>query len=735
MDRKNIGELIIIGGLLLFAASLLGSDFSAFFRWYLAVAALGAGFLPVSRKLFRTFRDGGWLFSKIIGIFSAGWLMWVLVCMNVMRFTRRRVLVITLILLGICVTFFLFQSGIDSVRVDLTLALAEEILFLVVFLFWAWTIGFRPEAQGTEKFMDYGFMAAMNRSTTLPAKDIWYGTENINYYYGGQYFAVWLAKLTYTGVNRAYNLMRALIGAFVFALPFSLVRQMIEDRYALRKHRKKLALFGGLLAAGAVECAGNMHYVIYGLFGKILKPSGYEDYWFPSSTRYIGYNPETDDKCIHEFPSYSLVLGDLHAHMINLIFVLTVIALLYAWLMAMDQNSVPARPGAKKDHLHCIFRQPALLFAGIMIGAFRWTNYWDFVIYTTVLVICIIFRELRRENAGVREKIVTAVLRILVTVVLGMIAALPFTLTFKTMISGVALAKNHTMLHQFLILWGLPIAVTVCFFLFMLHDYRTSGGKGFVNFFRKCTLPGLFALMLGCCAIGLVVIPELVYVRDIYENGYARSNTMFKLTYQAFLMFGLMMGYTLICMITAVKKVFLRVLGWIFTALLLLTMLYFGYAISCWFGNIFDSDARQSLDATSFLETSYPEDAEVIRWMNKNIHGTPLTLETYGDSYSEYCRVSAMTGLPTLEGWYVHEWLWRGDTDDLNEKRAEIDTIYTSTNTEEVKSLVDAYDIQYIFVGSCERERYSNLNTEGIKSLGTIVCGDEDGTFLVKVEE
>ena len=41
----------------------------------------------------------------------------------------------------------------------------------------------------------------------------------------------------------------------------------------------------------------------------------------------------------------------------------------------------------------------------------------------------------------------------------------------------------------------------------------------------------LFAIIMGLCAIGLVVIPEFVYVRDIYENGNARANTMFKLTY------------------------------------------------------------------------------------------------------------------------------------------------------------------------------------------------------------
>ena len=47
---------------------------------------------------------------------------------------------------------------------------------------------------GTEKFMDYGFMEAMMRSKTLPATDLWYSQGKINYYYGGQYFAVFLTK-------------------------------------------------------------------------------------------------------------------------------------------------------------------------------------------------------------------------------------------------------------------------------------------------------------------------------------------------------------------------------------------------------------------------------------------------------------------------------------------------------------------------------------------------------------
>ena len=61
---------------------------------------------------------------------------------------------------------------------------------------------------------------------------------------------------------------------------------------------------------------------------------------------------------------------------------------------------------------------------------------------------------------------------------------------------------------------------------------------------KAISVPDLFAIVMGLCAIGLIVIPELVYVRDIYENGNARANTMFKLTYQAYILFALMMSYS-----------------------------------------------------------------------------------------------------------------------------------------------------------------------------------------------
>ncbi len=95
-----------------------------------------------------------------------------------------------------------------------------------------------------------------------------------------------------------------------------------------------------------------------------------------------------------------------------------------------------------------------------------------------------------------------------------------------------------------------------------------------------------------------------------------------------------------------------------------------------------------------------------------------------------------MTGLPTIMGWYVHEWLWRGDLADINAKIADVENIYTSTDEAHVKSLLEEYDISYIFVGSCERKKYgAQLNNDMLKSMGEVVYQDDEWqTYIVKVK-
>ena len=85
----------------------------------------------------------------------------------------------------------------------------------------------------------------------------------------------------------------------------------------------------------------------------------------------------------------------------------------------------------------------------------------------------------------------------------------------------------------------------------------------------------------------------------------------------------------------------------------------------------------------------------------------------------------------------MHEWLWSDVTSELNEKSADIESIYTSLDAEYVKELLEEYDVSYIFVGSKEREKYGDaLNEEVLNSLGEVVFQDEEySTYILKVNK
>ena len=740
---------------------------------------IGVAFMPLTNRLFRSFEDGGWLFSKMLGLFLSAWLFWILVVAGAAAFVQSGILVFLLIIL--CLMYLAYAArlplksrgkksrgktggreiqelfeddaagrnagmaevagrsaerntgrarpgdtayrlgpleGLFRDRYARRLIIAEELIFLLLFGLAFYVIGFNPAAYGTEKFMDYAFLTTMNRSTTLPFEDMWFSGSPINYYYGGQYMAAYLMKMTGVAPGYAYNLMRALLTSGSFALPFSLVYQLSRDRSG----RKPSAL-AGALGGMAVAFCGNFHYVIFGIVKPLTDPEA-AGYWFPDATRYIGYNPDLPDKTIHEFPAYSSVLGDLHAHYINIIFVITVTAVVYAWAQCQD----PRRP---KRHPYI---DPYLLIIGIMTGAFRWTNYWDFPIYYVVCGSVIFFVNLRIYSESVKEFMKVMLLEAAVMFAAGWAAALPFKLKFDMISSEVHLTHSHSRLIQLLVLWGLPALCLLGYVIKLLAEYISmrKTTPPLLRRARRMALPDLSVLMFGLCAAGLVFLPEVIYVKDIYEGEHYRANTMFKLTYQAFILFGMCMAYILVRMLTERRKL-LKAAGILGMACLILTAGYTGNAVKSWFPGVLSPSQRVSSDASVYLEQDFPEDKDAIDWINENVEGQPVILEAAGDSYTEYERVSVSTGCPTVEGWYVHEWLWRDDTDALNTRRTDIETIYTSEDPEEARMVADLYDVAYIFVGSCERAAFPDLNIGTLTEIGDVVYGSTEGTFIIEV--
>jgi uncharacterized membrane protein len=127
-----------------------------------------------------------------------------------------------------------------------------------------------------------------------------------------------------------------------------------------------------------------------------------------------------------------------------------------------------------------------------------------------------------------------------------------------------------------------------------------------------------------------------------------------------------------------------------------------------------------TLDGTAYLSQAHPDDYAAIAWLNENVRGAPVILESPGDRFRAYIyegRVSALTGLPTLLGWAGHESQWRGNYDEQGRREPDIEKLYTSLVPSEVLTLLNKYDITYVYVGPLERSRYPAEGLEKFSAL------------------
>ena len=719
------------------------ADLGTIIYWWLTLMGIGLIFLPLTKKLFSNFFDQGYLFSKVFGVAISSYLVWLLASLKILPFYQETIWFVLIIglLVNLAISSMKFPPPTPTSHprptshfppILLIFAL-EELMFFITLTFWSYIRGFQPNIQGLEKFMDFGFINSILRSKFFPPADIWFAGKSINYYYFGHYVTAFLTKAT--GINSAvtYNLMIATLFAFCFSLTFSLTGNLLyffllkkfenlKIDFKLKIKNLKLIIIGGLIAAFVISLGANLHPAYYNFKMKILKKpycDGSFSYWYPNATRYIGYCPDVEDKTIHEFPAYSFVVSDLHGHVSDIPFVLTFLALCLVLFLKIKEN--------KKLSFFSLLTTDLLL--SLFLAIFFMTNQWDYPIYLLVLgMIFLVGFYQNRSNLG--ETLKKTTVSCLGVIFSSSLFFLPFQLNFEPMIKGIAFVHAHSRFYQLLILWGAPwfFGLSFLFFLFgkkiipkkLLKKEKVKIKSSLLSL--PSPLPtDIFILILFVVSTVLIIIPEIVFVKDIYITSYHRANTMFKLTYQAFIMFSLVIGYVTLRLTTSLPHYFeKRLFAFVSCFLILALLLYPLYSIPGYYGNL-DLKNYKGLYGLYFLQTLYPDDYQTVRWLNNNVSGQPNILEAVGDSYTDYERISMATGLPTIEGWLVHEWLWRGSFDEPGKRATEVQTIYEGKDRQQTLALLQKYQIKYVIIGEMEKQKYPQLNETQFSEIGKVV--------------
>jgi len=223
---------------------------------------------------------------------------------------------------------------------------------------------------------------------------------------------------------------------------------------------------------------------------------------------------------------------------------------------------------------------------------------------------------------------------------------------------------------------------------------------------RISVSPDLFAVLMIGLALILTLVPEFVYLRDMFGT---RMNTVFKFYYQAWLLLALASAYGVSRLAERGVALWLKLPALILTGLLVLGSLW--YPLAAIPSKADNFQGEPTLDGLAYLRRNSPGDMAAIAWIRSNVAPDAVVLEATGGSYSPEGagRISMSTGNPTLLGWDFHERQWRGNEgyDKFAAGRPEvIEQIYRTARAEDLPRLLEQWGVDYVLVGGLERNKY-----------------------------
>lgn len=652
-------------------------------QFWIAVTACGLLAWPVAALLLPDDADRGYLAAKPLGWLIGSYAAW-LACVAGLPFARFGWLVGLGALLAICL---LAARRRRPPLPRLVRLLQWEMGFLTVLVIGVLVRAANPDIAGLEKFMDFGFVNAALRANAMPPPDPWWGGEPINYYYFGHVAAAWLIQLSGVPSDHGFLLSVALIFAFTATLAYRIVAGALPATSA------RVAAACGVAAATLVSVGGNFHSVLYGPFRAFSGTTYDRDYYYPDSTRFVGFDPPTLDKGFTEMPGYGFAVGDLHAHLLNL----PVAFLMGLVLLRLAQREVAAGSPS-------VVRPIEAAVLSLLFAVSAMCNTWDVVSYGLLMALTGLFvlAQPRPNRLHVLAKLGGWGIAIIAS---ALVLASPFLLVFKPIATELRWSDGHTPAWQLAALYA-HIAIPCLILL-----------AGLLTPVRRT--PGWVAgALLAALALALIALPEIGFVKDIYGDDHRRANTMFKLTFQAQPV-GVMAGFILVGLLLRGRPIASWLPGALLAVPLLAPISYAEHAL----GSLRSLSSKQfTLNGLGFIDRTRPDDRALLDWLR----GQPaerrmIVVEAPGDSFSEAARLSAMSGVPALLGWRGHEWLWRGDAPAVYGRSDEIAAFYRSRTLEAACDFVKAYGVTHVAIGALEREYFPDLDADMLGRLGIVV--------------
>ncbi len=723
--------------------------------WYLLIFLVGLFAFPLLRASLPGLADGGYPLARAAGLLLWAWLAWLAGSAG-LPYSKPTIAVA----LGAVALLGAWQAWRQRAALKAEWGrrwkfyLFIELLFLAFFLLDLFLRLANPDlwhpSKGGERPMNFAQFNAVLKSTIFPPYDAWFAGGYINYYYFGTVIVATPVKLLGIVPSIAFNFILptlfAIVAVSAFSIGYNLLKPRRADLETWSPKTDQHPLLTGLSASAAMVLLGNLGVarlfllgfqrngapggVIEGanLFEKIwwtLKgffltlaglPLPYargDWYWFAS--RIFPYPHDT----FYEFPAFSFLYSDLHAHVIAYMLTLLVIA----WVLSLLH--------AKAQWQSRLDAAAGLFLGALVIGSLKPANTWDFYTYFVFGMVGLFYALLRYARADRlplrlpqnAKRWLLAGGTVVLVALLAQLFFQPFSHWFGQAYSSISKWPGlRTPLTSYLVQWGMLLffitawmawetrqwlAETPVSALRKVRPYRelilaalllillalavqqvwvglptqTPPWKGMTILWLALPLalwagillfrPGLSdakRLVLFMTGTGLVLtmFAELFTI----AGDVGRMNTLYKFGVQTWVLLALSAAASFGWLLTEFRK---WLPGWRAFYQVTATLLVTGGALFLLIAGLDKArdrwipEAPHSLDSMAYMQYatyaefgrtfSTAEDYRAIVWMQENVPGSPVIVEAApaGIQYTWFSRYSIYTGLPAVVGWQWHE--------------------------------------------------------------------------------
>ncbi len=800
--------------------------------WYLLLLIMGLLFFPLVFTVFSGLPDRGYPLARMAALLLTGWVAWILSSLNLLPFTRWSILLAIVLLTALSVFFGLRKKAdlIQYFKSNWKYLVSVEIIFAVAFLYMLIVRINNPDLwqpwMGGEKPMDFAFFNTVLKSVYFPPENPWFSGHYLNYYYYGYVMAAIPTKLTGIVPSTAYNLILpawyAMSGIGVFSVVFNLITGLSHSnglygaspftawniKTRIQQSTRRWAYFAGLFALIAVMLFGNLYEnklfikampemvptnwaeehpenpsggklsgALDVILGKAELPGSNSQWYFEASRPILNGKEDTP---IAEFPYFTFLYGDMHPHMLTMLYY----ALAFGWMLSLLIYPINKMKWPERILSLCV--------AAVIFGSFSASHTWDFYPFLGLACLTLAWSIWQTKTGTIKETVQAIAGFVVAFVALAVVFYAPFTHWFKTAYMSVELWTGaKTPLTDYLVVFGLSLFIMISLLVKesfgdlkrayrQWPDYATVTkivvlislvliylvctliwksnyqvlrlglfiliGLGYQVFFRRGQSKlKLFTWIIYGIGFLLTLLVEFV----VLKGDVGRSNMVFRMYIEAWFYFGISSALALTLLLSSIKKwpQWLSIPWVVILVLLVIGSLSYPYLatgkrIADRWPNI--TNPPKTLDGMAFMlgeaDGSAPaiyddegkpldisQDYAAIQYMQDSIQGSPVIVEGNTVEYKWGSRFSVQTGLPSVVGWSWHTRQHNSliDGSVITKRIDEVAEFYNTVDLESARKFITKYDVEYIIVGDLERAHYT---PEGLAKFQNMVM---DGTLNI----